>query len=310
MSDALPDAPRQIETYFDRTAAEAWEKLTSDAPVSGIRARVRAGRDDMRTTLLVLPSGRPARPECSMPVAARARLPSRRQARRIRHRHRPVAAACYGRARKAARRCAGCDIPLAATCWTLRLAALTIAWRWTRSSTTHARHARHLESLSRMARSSMLFHLSRRALCPWRSCGAWASSSRAVTSRPPLSRKPREHSASALAGINGITLGRSRSVASGFYISASAGAEAPMKQVGNHLANSRTRASCPLQMRRLMNCHWAACSACRCSRFQLAWRWCLLTGTLNRVMIVELGVPAWLVGLMVSCRCCLRHSAL
>jgi len=26
----------------------------------------------------------------------------------------------------------------------------------------------------------------------------------------------------------------------------------------------------------------------------------LLTGTLNRVMIVELGVPAWLVGLMVS----------
>lgn len=42
----------QIQTYFDRTASEAWKRLTSDAPVSGIRATVRAGRDDMRRTLL------------------------------------------------------------------------------------------------------------------------------------------------------------------------------------------------------------------------------------------------------------------
>ena len=42
----------QIEAYFDRTAAEAWKRLTSDAPVSGIRATVRAGRDEMRKTLL------------------------------------------------------------------------------------------------------------------------------------------------------------------------------------------------------------------------------------------------------------------
>jgi magnesium-protoporphyrin O-methyltransferase len=42
----------QIETYFDRTAAETWKRLTSDAPVSGIRATVRAGRDAMRATLL------------------------------------------------------------------------------------------------------------------------------------------------------------------------------------------------------------------------------------------------------------------
>ena len=42
----------EIETYFDRTAAEAWARLTSDAPVSGIRATVRAGRDEMRNTLL------------------------------------------------------------------------------------------------------------------------------------------------------------------------------------------------------------------------------------------------------------------
>jgi magnesium-protoporphyrin O-methyltransferase len=42
----------QIETYFDRTAAEAWARLTSDAPVGRIRRTVRAGRDEMRRTLL------------------------------------------------------------------------------------------------------------------------------------------------------------------------------------------------------------------------------------------------------------------
>jgi magnesium-protoporphyrin O-methyltransferase len=42
----------EIETYFDRTAATTWAKLTSDAPVSGIRATVRAGRDRMRAALL------------------------------------------------------------------------------------------------------------------------------------------------------------------------------------------------------------------------------------------------------------------
>lgn len=42
----------EIETYFDRTAVEAWRRLTSDAPVNSIRATVRAGRDRMRATLL------------------------------------------------------------------------------------------------------------------------------------------------------------------------------------------------------------------------------------------------------------------
>lgn len=42
----------EIETYFDRTAADAWARLTSDAPVSRVRATVRAGRDEMRNTLL------------------------------------------------------------------------------------------------------------------------------------------------------------------------------------------------------------------------------------------------------------------
>jgi magnesium-protoporphyrin O-methyltransferase len=42
----------ELKTYFDRTAADAWARLTSDAPVGRIRATVRAGRDDMRATLL------------------------------------------------------------------------------------------------------------------------------------------------------------------------------------------------------------------------------------------------------------------
>lgn len=41
-----------LETYFDRTAVDAWAKLTSEAPVSGVRATVRAGRDSIRDTLL------------------------------------------------------------------------------------------------------------------------------------------------------------------------------------------------------------------------------------------------------------------
>jgi len=41
-----------IGEYFDRTAAAAWATLTSDAPVSRVRATVRAGRDQMRATLL------------------------------------------------------------------------------------------------------------------------------------------------------------------------------------------------------------------------------------------------------------------
>lgn len=41
-----------VQTYFDRTASDAWARLTSDAPVSRIRATVRAGRDEMRATIL------------------------------------------------------------------------------------------------------------------------------------------------------------------------------------------------------------------------------------------------------------------
>lgn len=46
------DRRGEIETYFDRTAMDAWAKLTSNAPVSRIRRTVREGRDQMRSTLL------------------------------------------------------------------------------------------------------------------------------------------------------------------------------------------------------------------------------------------------------------------
>lgn len=42
----------QLTTYFDQTAASAWKALTSTDPVNRVRATVRAGRDEMRDTLL------------------------------------------------------------------------------------------------------------------------------------------------------------------------------------------------------------------------------------------------------------------
>ena len=42
----------QLTTYFDETAAAAWRALTSTNPVSRVRETVRAGRDEMRRTLL------------------------------------------------------------------------------------------------------------------------------------------------------------------------------------------------------------------------------------------------------------------
>ena len=52
MSDTYSQRRSEIGAYFDRTAAEAWKRLTSDAPVGRIRATVRAGRDEMRRILL------------------------------------------------------------------------------------------------------------------------------------------------------------------------------------------------------------------------------------------------------------------
>ncbi len=43
---------RRVESYFDRTAADVWTRLTSDLPVSRIRMTVRAGRERMRQVML------------------------------------------------------------------------------------------------------------------------------------------------------------------------------------------------------------------------------------------------------------------
>lgn len=65
----------QIEAYFDRTAAEAWARLTSDAPVSGVRATVRAGREHMRRLLVDWVSRPdPSQPPAGAPLAARTLL--------------------------------------------------------------------------------------------------------------------------------------------------------------------------------------------------------------------------------------------
>lgn len=52
ISESYEQRRQQLTAYFDRTAAKAWTQLTSDAPVSRIRATVRAGRDAMRDLLL------------------------------------------------------------------------------------------------------------------------------------------------------------------------------------------------------------------------------------------------------------------
>lgn len=50
-SRSYADRRAWLTEYFDRTAATAWAKLTSDEKVSGIRATVRAGRAEMLGTL-------------------------------------------------------------------------------------------------------------------------------------------------------------------------------------------------------------------------------------------------------------------
>jgi magnesium-protoporphyrin O-methyltransferase len=42
----------ELTEYFDQTAVDAWAQMTSDAPLSKVRETVRAGREQMRATLL------------------------------------------------------------------------------------------------------------------------------------------------------------------------------------------------------------------------------------------------------------------
>lgn len=49
---AYTETRDRVETYFDRTATQTWERLTSHEKVSRIRETVRKGRDRMRTLML------------------------------------------------------------------------------------------------------------------------------------------------------------------------------------------------------------------------------------------------------------------
>jgi magnesium-protoporphyrin O-methyltransferase len=51
-SDSYFATRGRVTAYFDRTAADAWAQLTSDAPLGRIRATVRKGRERMRAQLL------------------------------------------------------------------------------------------------------------------------------------------------------------------------------------------------------------------------------------------------------------------
>lgn len=51
-SGGYAERRQALEAYFDSTARQAWIDLTSDVKVSGIRATVRAGREEMRSLLL------------------------------------------------------------------------------------------------------------------------------------------------------------------------------------------------------------------------------------------------------------------
>lgn len=53
MSEAAYKQRRgEIQTYFDRTAVEAWKRFATDAPLGRIRATVREGRGRMRALML------------------------------------------------------------------------------------------------------------------------------------------------------------------------------------------------------------------------------------------------------------------
>ena len=52
MSDSFLKTRNRLEIYFDQTAVKAWEALTNESPVSVIRSKVRAGRQEMRELLL------------------------------------------------------------------------------------------------------------------------------------------------------------------------------------------------------------------------------------------------------------------
>ena len=159
-------------------------------------------------------------------------------------------------------------------------------------------------------RASVLFTFAPRTAAAGRDARRRAACSRAATARRPSSRSAEAALRGALAAepaLRRLAAAAARErIASGFYISQAMELRAAMSSGSaddsraQWLASRSARASCPSPTRRRRSCRSAGCCGCRCSRSRSAWRSVLLIGTLNRVMIVELGVPAWLVAMMVS----------
>ena len=304
----------QIETYFDRTAVEAWARLTSDAPVGRIRATVRAGRDRMRATLLVwLPA------DLRGAARARCRLRHRRAggrggaARRRGRRDRPLADAGRAGARAPAGdrgRAAAIDFRAGDM---LDPALGRFDHVVAMDSLIHYRRRRRGARARRRWRSargaSMLFTFAPRTPALAAMHRASAGCSRAATARRRSSRSPSDALRRLIAADAALRRLAPRPHAAHrerLLHLAGAGARArheaalqrPQlaprhgRSVGPRFLPFADAATPELPLPRLL----------RLSLFQVSvgMATVLLIGTLNRVMIVELGVPAWLVALMVA----------
>ncbi len=121
--------------YFDRTAVDAWKRLTSDAPVNRIRATVRAGRDEMRNTMLSwLPDDLRGKRvlDAGCGTGALSVEAARRGAHVIAIDLSPTLVE-HARENAAARpRRRAASSSMSATCSTRRSAVSTTSWRWTR----------------------------------------------------------------------------------------------------------------------------------------------------------------------------------
>jgi MFS transporter, BCD family, chlorophyll transporter len=282
----------QLHDYFDRTAVEAWSRLTSDAPVGRIRATVRAGRDQMRDTLLGF-------------------LPRDLSGRRILDAGCGTGALAIEAARRGAHVVA---IDLSPT-----LVGLAHERSELDFGTGHVEfrvgdmfdpalgqfdHVVAMDSLIHYRAPDVV-----RVLAAHTGACADACRRAVVPARQPFAGDRTGGTGLAhrenRAGLTAVGLDRRAHASRGcrFLHVAGAGTDPQMSTTGLRMADSWRRvgtrflpfadvASPSLPLARLL----------RLSLFQVsvAMAAVLLTGTLNRVMIVEMQVPAWLVSTMVA----------
>ena len=223
MPDTYAHTRDRLETYFDRTAAETWERLTSEAPVSRSAQTVREGRDRMRALMLdrlpadldgarVLDAGCGAGPDVDRGCAARGaqviavdispRLLD--VAPRPHARRRSRARIDFLRRRHARPGLGRFDFVVAMDSL-IHYRTADIAARAGRARRAHRRRGRLHRGAARRRCS--------------RPCTSPASSSRAATARPPSCPRIAGALARALAPACGRRLETLGRVASGFYIS-------------------------------------------------------------------------------------------